>query len=153
MQCLLKGMKIRCCLFCWVHGYTLIFLPVCTPALGTNPSQRKKHCLFCQLTLQMPLFCACHYLEDLSLRRSDSAEVLLFPPKAWGMPKPLCNLEGIFILPQGQHVFFPGSPTAQAAQAARKINQTSPERTAWSDRHSRKRKVYRPARLPQISNR
>lgn len=60
----------------------------------------------------------------------------LLPPKTWGMPKPLCNLEGIFILPQGQHVFFPGSPTAQAAQSEKKkkTNQTSPERTAWSDR-------------------
>lgn len=39
-------------------------------------------------------------------------------------------------MPQGQHVFFPGSPTAQAAQSEKKnrTNQTSPERTAWSDR-------------------
>lgn len=62
-------------------------------------------------------------------------------------PSPLCSLpkhEGcqslfvtwrasLFCL-KDNTCFLPGSPTARAAQSARKINQTSPERTAWCDR-------------------
>lgn len=142
MQCLLTGMKIRCCLFCWVH----INSPPCLHSSTGNKSISKKKALF---VLPAHLANASFLCVPLP-RRFFTQEMWqcwgewcfcfpppLLPPKTWGMPKPLCNLEGIFILPQGQHVFFPGSPIAQVAQSAKnkkKINQTSPERTAWSDR-------------------
>lgn len=94
--------------------------------------------MFCQLTLQMPLFCACHYLEDFSLRRCDRAGEngasvslpSLLPPQTRGMPKPLCNLEGIFILPQGQHVFSPWQPHCPSSSICKKNKPDKPRKNS-----------------------
>lgn len=112
-------------------GYTLISPPCLHSSTGIRSIVKKKTCLFCQLTLQMLSFCACHYLEVGNLTVLKRIVLLfLFPlsslSKHAAMPKPLCNLEGIFLLPQGQHVFFPGSPIAQAVQSARKHKSDMP---------------------------
>jgi len=137
MQYLLKGMKIRCWLFYWVH---INFSPCLHSSTGNRSIFKKKGLFVLPAHFANAFFCARHYLKDFSLRKSDSVEEnrasVSFPSlllsKHAVMPKPLGNLEGIFILPQGQHMFFPGSPIAQTVQSAK--NQRSPERMDWFNR-------------------
>lgn len=109
--------------------------------------------MFCQLTLQTFFSVRATTRKTFHLGNPTAVEriglLFLCPlcslPKHAAMPKPLCNLEGIFILPQGQHVFSLAAPLPK--QFNLQNNPTRPGRTGWADRRLRwllkHRGVYR----------
>lgn len=92
----------------------------------------------------MLLFCACHYLEDFSLRKCDSAE-----ENGASVSLPLCSLpkheecQSLFVTWRASLFCLKDNTCfSLAAPLPKQLNlqktttkkkQTSPERTAWSD--------------------
>lgn len=68
MQCLLRGMKIRCCLFCWVH---INFPPCLHSSTGHKSISKEKSTVCFAISPCKRLFSV---QADFSLRRCDSAE-------------------------------------------------------------------------------
>lgn len=71
MQYLLKGMKIRCCLFYWVH---IDFSPCLRSSTGNRSILKKKGLFVLSAHLANAFFCACRYLKGFSFRKFDSVE-------------------------------------------------------------------------------